>query len=98
GALAGSAAAADHLAGELLVDRDVVERAGAILQGSRVPLGLAQPLARLAADEQAGEEFRRIAQLLDGDAQLVAPAGVELGELFRLPGDLPDPPRQLVAG
>src|SRR5262245_22858400 len=74
GALPLSPTRADDLAGDLPVHGDVVECPEAVLQHRELALEPAQPLACPAAVEQVGEEIRRVAQFLDPDAQLVAPA------------------------
>src|SRR5262245_14392697 len=47
GTLAAPTGPPDHLAGELLVHRDVVERSETVLQALELPLEPAQPLVRL---------------------------------------------------
>src|SRR5262249_6278589 len=87
----------DELPGQPVVDRDIIERAEAILQGLELVREAAQPLLCLAAGEQRGKESDGVAQLLDRDAQLVAVARVELGDLAGLLPHLAGSPRDLLA-
>src|SRR6202012_3814680 len=77
---------------------DAVSPPEPVLQPLEPAREAAQPLLGLAAGKQRGEEVSRIAQLLDGDAQLVAPVRVELHEPLRPLAHLLQPPRQLLAG
>src|SRR5262245_29071511 len=66
----------------VLVHRDVVEVAQAVLHAFERGKKLRAPPRRLLAGEEIGEELRRVAHLLCLDAELVAASRIEPGELL----------------
>src|SRR5262245_22622935 len=76
----------------VLVHRDVVEIAQAILHSFERGEELRAPPRRLLAGEEVAEELRCVAHLLRLDAQLVAAPRIEPGELLALLADLAEAP------
>src|SRR6266702_3162798 len=96
--LSASVSSVDHPLGQFLVHLDVVEVAERVLQLFQ-PRHEFLPAPRgFLAGERAGEEFRRIAQLLCPNAQLVAAEGIELVELCALFENLFPVPAQRCCG
>src|SRR5262249_20883281 len=82
----------------VLVHRDVVEVAKAVLDAFERRQELRAPPRRLLAGEEVGEELRGVAHLLRLDAELVAASRMEPGKLLALLADLAEAPRQLLGG
>src|SRR5262245_65286671 len=75
-------AAAGNGRNAVLVHGNVVEVAKAILQVLECRKELLPALPRLLAWKHAGEELRRVADLLGLNAQLVTATGIELRQLL----------------
>jgi len=82
----------------ILMNRDVVEIAQAILHAFQPREELLPTFRRLLAREDGGEELRCVSHLLGLNAQLMTAAGVEPGERFALLADLLEAARQLLGG
>src|SRR5262245_51135151 len=77
----------------VLVHRDVVEIAEAVLHAFERGQELRTPPRRFLAGKEVGEELRGVAHLLRLDAELVAAPGIEPGELLALLADLAEASR-----